>query len=374
MISAMPKFAFALFATLSALGAGPCFAQRGYTVSSVEWLTASSDVVVRATVADLAFEDGAPGTRGERSAFERVTVTLKVTSTLKGKAPVILTFVHEQSRGTKTLSDWKKSEEPVLWFLVDNADDGKGGKNAGKLRLREKRLIGASAVELGATGKQGAVPRALVTMELKALDREAAILDAVEAVVKARGLGCETKYVHIPIRRELALLTGDAGDGNSLIVPAAESPVRIGIVADKKQYPFRGAIRLTVTYTNASKEAVVLYANGTVGPDTGLDREVYEVTAGDGLRQYCVVAIEPAEWSKTLEPGKSWKRELELAVVLCGAKDGVDRSDRDPLPDPFGRLDEYKVRLTWAGSMTVKSKPVYSEPVGSNVVKFRVGG
>ena len=150
--------------------------------------------------------------------------------------------------------------------------------------------------------------------------------------------------------------------------------MRIGIVADKKQYPFRGAIRLTVTYTNASKEAVVLYANGTVGPDTGLDREVYEVTAGDGLRQYCVVAIEPAEWSKTLEPGKSWKRELELAVVLCGAKDGVDRSDRDPLPDPFGRLDEYKVRLTWAGSMTVKSKPVYCEPVGSNVVKFRVGG
>ncbi len=374
MSSTPAKFAFAFLAALSALGGGTCSAQTGYMFSSVEWLTASSDVVVRGTVVDLAFQDGAPETPGKRSEIERATVTLKVTSTLKGKAPDVLTFVHDQSRGSKILSDWKKSEVPVLWFLVENADDGKGGKNAGKLRLRENRLIGASAVDLGAIGKEGKVPRALLTMELKALDREAAILDAVKAVVKARGLGRETEYVYIPIRRELALLTGEAGDGNTLIVPAVESPVRIEIAADKKEYPFRGAIRLTVTYTNTSKEAVELHANGTVGPDTGLDCETYEVTAGDGLRQYRVHAKEPAKWRMTLEPGKSWKRELELAVVLSGAREGKDRGDQDPLPDPFGRLDEYKVRLTWGGGMNVKSKPVYCEPVGSNTVKFRVGG
>ena len=374
MLPATPKFAFALLAALSALGAGTCFAQTGRTFSSVEWLTASSDVVVRATVADLAFEDGAPETPGKRSELEHVTVTLKVTSTLKGKAPKFLTFVHDQDRGDKTLSDWKDSGHPVLWFLVENADDGNRGKNAGKLRLRAKSLIGASAVDLAATGKEWKMSRALLTMELKALDREAAILDAVKAVVKSRGLGRETNCVNVPIRRELALLTGEAGDGNSLVVPAAESPVRIEIVADKKEYPFRGAIRLTVTYTNTSKEAVELHGSGTVGPDTGLDREAFEVTAGDGMRQYFIGSFDPAKWSKTLEPGKSWKRELELAVVLSAAKFWMDRGKRDPLPDPFGRLDEYKVRLSWSGGMMVKSKPVYCEPVGSNTVKFRVGG
>ncbi len=42
----------------------------------------------------------------------------------------------------------------------------------------------------------------------------------------------------------------------------AGSPIRLEIALDKSEYPFRGCIALTITYTNTSKETIVLLANG----------------------------------------------------------------------------------------------------------------
>ncbi len=72
---------FALLVAVSGPGAGVALAQVGYTPSSIEWLTASSDVVVRASVAELAFKDRAPNVGETESQWQWVTVTLKVRST-----------------------------------------------------------------------------------------------------------------------------------------------------------------------------------------------------------------------------------------------------------------------------------------------------
>src|SRR5262245_53235296 len=70
----------------SGVGYRPLYAQVGYTPSSIEWLTASSDVVAVASVADLAYKDRRPEPGETRSHWQWVTVTLEVRPTLKGKA------------------------------------------------------------------------------------------------------------------------------------------------------------------------------------------------------------------------------------------------------------------------------------------------
>jgi hypothetical protein len=363
-------FGLAILVATSGPGSGVAFAQIGYTPSSIEWLTASSDVVVRATVSDLAFSDREPEVPSLPSEWQHVTVTLKVLTTLKGKPPESIMFVVDQPRGVETLQAWKKSAQPVLWFLIENVKDE---KKRGKLRSRDDHFLDASTVELGSAERKQKVPRPVLTVSLKALDQEDAIVDAVKAEVARRGQGRETRFVRVPISREVAQLTGRAGDANELIVPAADSPVSIEIAADKKQYPFRGAIRLTVTYTNTSKETVELLANGQAYGG-GFPGETFEVTSGASRTEYAIHAIDPSKGSVSLEPGKSWKRELDLTAVLSGADDGKERTATDPLPDPFGRLDEFKVRLTWKSAVNINKKPVFCGPTESNAITFRVGG
>jgi hypothetical protein len=76
MKQATAPFVLAIIVAASRLGTGVGFAQVGYTPSSIEWLTASSDVVVRASVVDLAFKDRAPEVGETRSQWQWVTVTL----------------------------------------------------------------------------------------------------------------------------------------------------------------------------------------------------------------------------------------------------------------------------------------------------------
>lgn len=151
--------------------------------------------------------------------------------------------------------------------------------------------------------------------------------------------------------------------------PAADAPVAIEIVADKKEYPFRGAIRLTVTYTNTSKKKVELLASG-IAPGEGFDGETYTVASGGRDKTYSTHGIDPAKRSVTLQAGESWKREVELAALLSNTGDAAH--DQEALPDPFGRLDEYTVRLTWKSAVNVEAKPAFRGPVESNAVKFSV--
>jgi hypothetical protein len=154
----------------------------------------------------------------------------------------------------------------------------------------------------------------------------------------------------------------------------ADASVRLEIAADKAEYPFRSTIRLTVTYTNTSKETVVLLANGSPSGE-GFPGETYEVTSGAGRKTYTVHGVDPAIRKIALEPGKSWKRTLELAEALCNtgvAIDGKALTGIDPLPDPFGRLDDYTVRLSFQPTLPALPKGAINGTLQSNTIKFKV--
>jgi hypothetical protein len=160
--------------------------------------------------------------------------------------------------------------------------------------------------------------------------------------------------------------------------PAADeppAPLKLTIDSDKKEYPFRGAIALTLTYENTSKEAVVLMANGSPSGE-GFPGETFAVTAGRRTTTYKVFAVDPKVDKVTIEPGKSWKRTIkDLAPVLSNtgvAINGKLPLGTDPLPDPFGRPNEYTLRVSFTSEVKDQPKPALNGTVESNTVKFTV--
>ena len=115
-------------------------------------------------------------------------------------------------------------------------------------------------------------------------------------------------------------------------------------------------------------------SNG-LAPGLGFAGETFEVTSGAGMKTYTVVATEPAVQRRTLKPGQRWRRTIdELAVELsrAGVIDGrVPRAD-DPLPDPFGRLDEYTIRLRYDSTIRAQPRPAFNGRLLSNTVRLVV--
>ena len=157
----------------------------------------------------------------------------------------------------------------------------------------------------------------------------------------------------------------------------AGGPIRLEIALDKSEYPFRGCIALTVTYTNTSKETVVLLANG-VPPGEGFPGETFEITSGAGRTIYTIVAVDPKGRKITIEPGKTWKRTIkDLAVVLSNTGVAIEGKgpvgiDGNPLPDPFGRLDKYTIRMSFQSPVKAQPKPTFNDKVESNTANFKV--
>jgi hypothetical protein len=154
-----------------------------------------------------------------------------------------------------------------------------------------------------------------------------------------------------------------------------DGPIRIEIALDKKEYRFRDSIPLTITYTNTSKEAVVLVANGRA-PGDGFPGETFEITTGAGRKTYTVVADVPASQRIALDPGKSWKRTIKgLAADLSNTGieiDGRAPDGTEPRPDPFGRLDDYTIKVRYEPTVQNQAKPIFGGKVESNTVKLRV--
>jgi RNA polymerase sigma factor (sigma-70 family) len=152
------------------------------------------------------------------------------------------------------------------------------------------------------------------------------------------------------------------------------SPIRLEIALEKAEYAFRAAIPLTITYTNISKEAVELIANGTA-PGEGFPGETFEITSGAGRKTYTINATDPQEKHVRLKPGESWKRTIkDLAVELSGTAVSVDgrvQAPDDPLPDPFGRLDDYTIRLRYDSTVKNQPAPRFNGRILSNAVKLR---
>lgn len=155
--------------------------------------------------------------------------------------------------------------------------------------------------------------------------------------------------------------------------PAAK-PIKLMIEMDKKEYPFRGAIALTLTYENTSKDEVVLWGNGGT-TNEGFPGETFTVTVGKRTTTYTVFAVDPSVDKVTIAPGKSWKRTIkDLAPVLSNTGIAINGkvTDLGPLPDPFGRLDDYALKVSFKSEVNNQSKPAFNGTVESNTVKFAV--
>jgi hypothetical protein len=206
---------------VSEVGSRPLYAQIGYTPLSIEWLTASSDVVAVASVADLASEDRKPEPGETRSQWQWVTVTLRVRATLQGKAPETVVFVVERPRGDDTFSRWKESGQSVLWFLEERGDKKEElppdfpALPKGQRRLL-KSLRGEIVLGSPKTGK--CVPRPVFSMDFSILDEEDKIIEAVKAEV-ARRDKAPARLLWIRMPYEVAARSGKAGGANQLGVP-----------------------------------------------------------------------------------------------------------------------------------------------------------
>ena len=157
----------------------------------------------------------------------------------------------------------------------------------------------------------------------------------------------------------------------------AGGPIRLEIALDKSEYAFRGCIALTITYTNTPKETVVLLANGGQSGE-GFPGETFEISSGAGRTTYTIVAVDPKGRKITIEPGKSWKRTIkDLAVELSNTGVSIEGKgpvgiDGNPLPDPFGRLDDYTIRMSFQSAVKAQPRPAFNGKVESNTAKFKV--
>jgi hypothetical protein len=149
-------------------------------------------------------------------------------------------------------------------------------------------------------------------------------------------------------------------------------PLRIEIAADQEDFLFRGPVLLRVTYTNISKKPIVLSANGTSVAD-GFPGEIFTLASPAGRTVYTVQAIDPSVPKITLPPGDSWKRKLKLNELFSNS--GVTISGKGfnlgALPDPFGRVGEYSIQLTYQ-SVVKREAPVFTGQAESNTVGFKV--
>jgi hypothetical protein len=91
---------------------------------------------------------------------------------------------------------------------------------------------------------------------------------------------------------------------------------------------------------------------------------------------YTIFAVDPKLDKVTIEPAKSWKRTIkDLAPVLSNTGVAIDGKVPDgigPLPDPFARLDEYSIRVSFQSEVKDQPKPAFNGKVESNTVKFKV--
>jgi hypothetical protein len=295
----------------SGVGNRPLYAQIGYSPLSIEWLTASSDVVAVASVADLASKDRTPEPGETRSQWQWVTVTLKVRATLKGKARKTVVFVVERPRGDDTFSRWKESGQSVLWFLQESGDKKEElppdfpALPKGQPRLR-KFSYGQIVLGSPMTGKR--VPQPVFSMDFSVLDEEDKIIEAVKAAV-ARRDKAPARLLWIRMPYEVAARSGKAGDANQLGVPVNSRLEELGRgwVGSKEAWLREASVQALAPFKSEANAAILKRL---------LDDKASWIETKDG-RQERVYHIREAAY-KTLQ---EWKVAVPQPLLREPAKE-----------------------------------------------------
>jgi hypothetical protein len=221
MKSMATSFLAAILVVASGAGGREIHAQIGYSPLSIEGLTACSDVVVVASVADLSCKDRAPEAGEERSRWQWVAVTLKVHTALKGvrDATKPIVFILQSNYGVKELVKWKKSGQSKLWFLEDIGSWKEDLPPGFPAQAKDKPLLRIFAdLELASPETTNRVPKPVFSMDFRVLDKSNKIVEAVKVEAARRYKG-RARLIWITMPRDVAARSGRSGDANQLGVP-----------------------------------------------------------------------------------------------------------------------------------------------------------
>ena len=210
---------------MGASGTGNRVAQMGVVKPSLEWMAATSDVIVRASVVGMSDKEPRSDPGGGESQSAWITVTLKVHETVKGKHSHQITFVADIFRGSDFLQEWKDSDEELIWFLDRTKVDAEQPKyqDYEVYTRHELKLIrsgwGWSVIQLTTRPTLRGVAPPIFTLDLRVLDDPTAILKAVRAAATEVGASKGVREHVVSVARGLIHLTGRSGDVNRVVVP-----------------------------------------------------------------------------------------------------------------------------------------------------------
>ncbi len=191
---------------------------QAYHAPTVEWLVARSDLVMRASVAEVSKEPLPP--------FRAwIIVTLKVHESLKGTPPETLQFAEDSDAGDKRYDGWKDSGREFLVFLSRNPRYRAGEKEI-EARFPFTRYDGSgwTLFRLGPAVPQEErwypPPSGLFSSTLDVLETPVEILEAARRAVAARRRAVgEVRMHELSLPQRVMEWSGDRADWNFLQVP-----------------------------------------------------------------------------------------------------------------------------------------------------------
>ena len=102
---------------------------HSYRARTAEYMTGSSDLVVRATIVDLEYRKYVPKTEGEKETahlYKVADILLHVDRCLRGSTDSSIRLTERIVATNERLDDWRKGKTSVFWFLVQAKPDGNG--------------------------------------------------------------------------------------------------------------------------------------------------------------------------------------------------------------------------------------------------------
>jgi hypothetical protein len=213
------------------IGVGVCradfvWAQRDpppLVLTSLEWLVASNDVVVRGVIVDVAADAG-----------NWNIVTLDVLETLKGaKAERVKFAAHKDDQADAVLAEAKKSKRELLWILKrqdagvpGEAPDREKALARLKINLHAPFLPGRPGepalpvIPLGSQeAKEGQKPLAFLTIDLRLLKTSDDIVKAIRTAIAAPPGPDPVRSYSLQVPTQIAQRTGFSRPQNFLTVP-----------------------------------------------------------------------------------------------------------------------------------------------------------
>ena len=159
--------------------------------------------------------------------------------------------------------------------------------------------------------------------------------------------------------------SGKHGKGGTNKGPALE----ISLALDRPVIRPGQPVSVTITYTNTTKQPLILIANGQAG-EGGFPGETYLLDRGEAQVLYTVQAVDPAIQQIELPPLQSWKRTIpDLAAFL--ARDKVT-FEGTLGRNPFSQAGQYTLRLRYDATNRSSPQPAFSGSVQSNEVDLVV--